>query len=125
MKERIRDFMTRQPWIVQADDSLTTAREMLDARGAHHLPVLDAGKIVGIITARDLATAPDRRGVVADLMTPVRCISGDAHVSDVLDCMTKDGSDAVVIVGPDCVEGIFTTTDALRVLSQLLRRRAA
>jgi acetoin utilization protein AcuB len=117
--------MTRQPWIVQADDSLTIAREMLDARGAHHLPVLDGGKIVGIITARDLAVAGERRGTVADLMVPVRCVSGDAHMSDVLDSMTEDGDDAVVVVGADHVEGIFTTTDALRVLSQLLRRRAA
>ena len=125
MKERIRDFMTPQPWIVQADDSLTLAREMLDARGAHHLPVVDAGKIVGIITASDLDRAGERRGTVADLMREVPCVSGTTHISDVLDLMTRECSDAVVVVGEDHVEGIFTTSDALRVLSQLLRRHAA
>jgi acetoin utilization protein AcuB len=125
MKERIRDFMTPQPWTVQADDSLTLAREMLDVRGAHHLPVIDGGKIVGIVTARDLEVAHERIGTVADLMRPVRCVSRDTHLSDVIDAMTEEGRDAVVVVGPDHVEGIFTTTDSLRVLSQLLRGRAA
>ena len=125
MKERIRDFMSPQPWLVQADDSLTLAREMLDAKRAHHLPVIDGGKIVGMVNARDLEAAGERRGTVSDLMRPVRCVSGDAHISDVLDTMTKEASDAVVVVGADRIEGIFTTSDALRVLSRLLRRRAA
>lgn len=124
MKERIRDFMTRQPWTVQADDSLAIAREMLEVRGCHHLPVLDAGEVVGMISARDLQAAGDRLGTASDLMQPAKCVDADAPLGDVLEKMTTEGSDGVVVVEGGRVAGIFTTSDALRVLAQLVRRHA-
>ncbi|NVB84816.1 MAG: CBS domain-containing protein [Kofleriaceae bacterium] len=122
MKERIQDFMTRQPWTVQADDSLTIAREMLDLRRIHQLPVLDAGEITGMISARDLRAAGQRMGVVAELMVPAATVAMDTELNDVLDLMSAERYDAVVVTDAGRVEGIFTTTDALRILTSLLRR---
>lgn len=125
MRHRIRDYMTRQPWTVQADDSLMLAREMMEARGVHHLPVLDAGAAVGIVTSHELDAARDRLGTVADLMKPAQCVSGDMLLCDVLDRMTSEHIDAVVVTDGMKVEGIFTATDALRVLARMVRQRAA
>jgi predicted transcriptional regulator len=125
MRHRIRDYMTRQPWTVQADDSLKLAREMTEARGVHHLPVMDAGAVVGIVTSRELDAAGDRLGTVADVMKPAQRVGSDLLLCDVLDRMTSEHCDAVVVTDGTKVEGIFTATDALRVLARLVRQRAA
>lgn len=125
MRERIQDFMTRQPWTVQTDDSLMIAREMLDLRNIHHLPVLDAGRVAGMISSRDLRAAGQRSGTVGDLMVRASTVDITADLSEVLDLMMSQSDDSVVVTDGDRVEGIFTTADALRVLSTMLRRRAA
>ena len=123
--DRIADFMTPQPWTVQLDDSLAVARRMIAEREIHHLPVLDRGEVVGMVTERDLAAATDRLGTVADVMVPVYRVPADATVDETLDAMTSRHKDAVVVMGENGVEGIFTASDAVRVLRQLLREDRA
>jgi acetoin utilization protein AcuB len=125
MRHLIRDYMTGQTWTVQVDDSLKLAREMMEARGVHHLPVMDAGAVVGMVTTRELDASFGRLGTVADLMKPAERVSGDTPLGDVLDRMTSAQCDAVVVTDGAKVQGIFTATDALRVLARLVRQRAA
>lgn len=122
---RIGDFMTRQPWTVQIDDSLAVARRMLAEREVKHLPVLDAGIVVGMVTERDLSLAQDRLATVADAMLPVHLVDAHTPLGEVLDLMSSSRMDAVVVTDNGHVEGIFTTTDALRVLAEFVRQRAA
>src|SRR5262249_1394004 len=63
--KRMLDVMTRQPWTVQLDDSLAVARRMIAEREIRHLPVLDGGVVVGMVTERDLASTRDRIGTVS------------------------------------------------------------
>jgi acetoin utilization protein AcuB len=123
--KRISDFMTRQPWTVQLDDSIAVARRMLAEREIHHLPVLDGGVVAGMVTERDLAIAPHRTGTVADALAPIHQVSAETPLVDVLDEMTTNHFDAVVVTHDSRVEGIFTASDAVRVLADLMRRRAA
>jgi CBS domain-containing protein len=56
--------MTVQPRYATPGDSLNTAMDTMLAAGIRHLPVLDDGELVGIVSIRDLAeglTAVDRR----------------------------------------------------------------
>ncbi|HWU89154.1 MAG TPA: CBS domain-containing protein [Kofleriaceae bacterium] len=121
--KRIVDIMTRQPWTVQLDDSLAVARRMIAECESHHLPVLDGGTVVGMVTERNLALAADRLGTVADAMVPVHRVAADTPLDEVLDAMTAQRWDAVVVTGNGKVEGIFTATDAVRVLRDVLRRQ--
>lgn len=119
--------MTRQPWSVQLDDSLAVARQMLVEREIHHLPVLEAGRVAGILTARDVASATQRIGAtVEQVMSPAHLVTEDAPLAAVLDEMAAQPLDAVVVVDDQgAVVGIFTAADAVRVLRDLVRRRAA
>lgn len=117
--------MTRQPWTVQLDDSVSVARRMLAEREIHHLPVLDGGKVVGMVTERDLSLAADRLGTVADVCMPVHIVDASTPLREVLDLMTSKRCDAVVVSSESEVEGIFTASDAVRVLAELVRKRAA
>lgn len=123
--KRIGDFMTRQPWTVQVDDSLGVARRMLAEREIHHLPVLDGGEVIGMVTDRDLNLAGDRLGTVVDAMVSAHQVAADTPLGDVLAEMTANHWDAVVVTREGTVEGIFTSSDALRVLAELVRKRAA
>jgi CBS domain-containing protein len=46
--------MTGDPVTVKPDDQLERCMAMMAARGFRHLPVLDAGKVVGVISIGDV-----------------------------------------------------------------------
>ena len=123
--KHIADVMTPQPWTVQLDDSLAIARRMIAERGIHHLPVLDGDEVVGMVTDRDLAHAANRLGTVADVMVSAHAVAMAAPIADVLDMMMAGGLDAVVVTSSEGVEGIYTASDAVRMLLETLRRRRA
>jgi CBS domain-containing protein len=50
----VSQVMTRNPVTVKPDDSLEGCMTMMAARGFRHLPVLDAGTVVGVISIGDV-----------------------------------------------------------------------
>ena len=50
----VRDFMTPNPETVLMTDTLAFALGKMDVRGYRHLPVVDAGHPVGVISVRDI-----------------------------------------------------------------------
>jgi len=51
---KAKDIMTQHVICVDMDDRLPEVKKILTERGFHHLPVLDNGKLVGIISDRDI-----------------------------------------------------------------------
>jgi CBS domain-containing protein len=51
---RVRDWMTRNPETIDASDTTGHAAALMIHGGFRHLPVLDGGEIVGIVSIRDL-----------------------------------------------------------------------
>lgn len=112
---------------------MSQAHRVMREHKIRHLPVLDGGKLIGIVTERDLhliETLPDSdpdEVSVEDAMTAdVYTVSADDPVDVVVERMAaqKYGS-AVVLDRRGVVEGIFTTIDALQVLADVLRRATA
>ena len=54
--------MTGDPVTVRPDDQLAGCMAMMTARGFRHLPVLDAGKVVGVISIGDVV-----KNIIRDL----------------------------------------------------------
>ena len=50
----VRQVMTADPVTVKPDDRLEGCMTMMATRGFRHLPVLDAGKVVGVISVGDV-----------------------------------------------------------------------
>ena len=48
------DYMTESPKTVRIDDDCLLAATKMLAIGCRHLPVMDADKVVGMVSARDL-----------------------------------------------------------------------
>jgi acetoin utilization protein AcuB len=51
---RIAECMTREPIAISPAESCERALALMDAAGIHHLPVVDRGRIVGIVTPGDV-----------------------------------------------------------------------
>jgi len=56
----VRDCMSANPATVKSTDSLATAKTRMKAGGFRRLPVVDQGKLVGIVGAYDLRKLLDR-----------------------------------------------------------------
>jgi acetoin utilization protein AcuB len=122
-------YMTRQLWTIERGESLSAAHQLMRTHVIRHLPVMDSGKLVGIVTERDLhliETLPDAdpdEVKVDEAMTDSVYVAapGDA-VADVVERMADQKIGSVVVMKEDRVEGIFTSIDALQVLASVLRR---
>lgn len=51
---RVRDWMTRHPETIEASDSTEHAAALMIHGGFRHLPVLEEGRVAGIVSIRDL-----------------------------------------------------------------------
>ena len=129
--DSIETFMTRSPHCIGKDQKLATAQALMRTARLRHLPVLDAGKLVGMLTQRDIYFVETIRGVdpsedtVEDAMTQEAYqVSPSALLRDVVSVMAKKKLGSAVVVEAGKVVGVFTTTDALEVLAALLVVRA-
>jgi acetoin utilization protein AcuB len=125
----VRQYMTALPETIEEGLLLSDAKDRMFDLGVHHLPVLRDGKLVGILSQRDIAIAESLATVdyakipVANVMTmaPFSC-GPNAHVETVAREMAQHHYGSAVVVDPDHptqVVGVFTTTDALRALATL------
>lgn len=51
---RVRDVMTRDPVTVEVDEDLDLADVLMRLTRVRHLPVLEGGRLVGLVSHRDL-----------------------------------------------------------------------
>lgn len=54
VRQPLRDFMTPNPETVRPDDLLAVALHKMDVGGYRHLPVVEDGRPVGILSVRDV-----------------------------------------------------------------------
>src|SRR6266566_2413953 len=73
----VSQVMTGNPVTVKPDDRLEGCMAMMAERGFRHLPVLDAGKVVGVISIGDVV-----KDIILDL---------ELNVSDLMGYIMRDG----------------------------------
>jgi len=127
----IRDYMTPQPITVGRDQPLAVAHKLMRQRRIRHLPVLHAGVLVGVLSMRDLhflesfASVDAGTVLIEEAMSEAPYAVGpEARLSTVARTMAKHRYGSAVVMQKGHVIGLFTTTDALRALSDLTARRA-
>ncbi len=126
MNQQIAHHMTEIPHTIGKDASLRKAREMMREFSYHHLPVLNGGTVVGIITERDLRVAEtlktDDSTAVADVMNEDPLfVERTTPIKEVLQIMLNKRYSSVLVRGTkDQPWGVFTTTDAIRLLMVLM-----
>ena len=76
----IKDIMTKTIVIVEMDDSLNMIKEIFDNTRFHHILVIEAGKLYGVISDRDLLKALGPNiGTLAETTTDLAALNKKAH----------------------------------------------
>jgi acetoin utilization protein AcuB len=126
----IQKYMTTSPHSVGVEQSLAKAHVMMREFKIRHLPVLHGGKLVGMLTDRDLHLVESLKDVdpekvtVEDAMSNVvYSVSPDTQLDDVVRTMGQHKYGSAVVMQNDKVVGIFTTVDLCRAFAELLETR--
>ena len=148
----VRDVMTKKVVFVMKEDSIESAARLMQSVECRHLPVVnDMGKVVGMLTDRDILGAlplpvplPKPRevekgfrqrlfatqdqkmpvGTVASLMTknPAK-INPESLMIDAISTMLEDGTSGFPVVNSNdnMLCGIFTSNDVLRLFRVIMQ----
>jgi CBS domain-containing protein len=65
IKLRVREIMTKDAKTVRPTEDVQRAARLMVAEGFHRLPVVEEGRLVGIITSTDIARLVAERGLAA------------------------------------------------------------
>lgn len=124
----VRDYMTETPHSIGVTLAVGDAKNMMRAYQIRHLPVLDGGKLVGMVSDRDVQMIEAMSGArKADDVTIEEAMSQAVYTvsptTPLQVCalhMHKHRLGSAVVMQGNKVVGVFTTTDAMRALAELL-----
>jgi CBS domain-containing protein len=137
-KTTIDHFMTRRPSTVSPDESLDSVRRIFEIHGFHHVPVVEAGKLAGIVSYTDYlriisemcsGNTPAKifktslaNIAVHEIMTKaVVCLKPGDTVAHALSVFRKQEFHAMPVVDPaNHLLGILSTHDLMKVLEKTL-----
>lgn len=132
----VSDYMTPNPIVVEPEDPLLHAIEIIRLRGVRRLPVTVGGMLVGIVTEGDLkraepSTLTDSEADFNRVMeeTPLSRImiqnplttTADAPLLEAADVLLNTKYGALPVVTGGRVVGILTDNDLIRALVDVLR----
>lgn len=123
--EPINRIMTASPAIIAPGDLLADARDLFESTGMHHVPVVDNGELVGILSATDFlklhllkSSVPLDKAKVRHIMqaNPV-VLPYSATLRDAADKFLVGEFHALPVIDDDgTVVGIVTTSDLVQYL---------
>lgn len=120
-------FTTPCPVVINSDDSIAKIIVEMNSHGIRHLPVVDENNVaIGVITDRDIATvkafAYNEDLKAADLMSdfPLTVVEGAGLVDAAFLMSDKKIGSLIVNDENGKISGIFTSTDALNALIEIL-----
>jgi acetoin utilization protein AcuB len=129
---RIARYMSTTPHTIGQDQTLAVAHKLMREHRVRHLPVLGGGRLVGMISDRDLSLIETLRDVDATKVTVEEAmtqapytVSPDASLDEVVATMAEHRYGSAIVMDNGKVVGVFTTVDALVALSELLQTRLA
>ena len=124
--------MTPFPYHVKAEDPIAEVERLMGEHGIRHVPVEEAGRVVGIISERDVrklvnpALPPrDHRRIRArDVLVPEPyVVEMTAPLDEVVAEMSRRRIGSAIVVRHARLAGILSYTDVCRVLAEILRHR--
>jgi acetoin utilization protein AcuB len=135
---RVKELMTSKVFTVEQQDLIDRAFFLIHYEKIRHLPVVKKGKVIGIVSDRDLykALGPKNNSNVIEAgttelhVTPkivrnimrrgVLTVNPDTHASEAAAIMADNKIGALPVVNKDNkLVGILSSTDVLRVFSKI------
>ena len=126
----IGDVMTGRLWVIGEDAPLRQARSLMVEHDIHHLPVVQHGRCVGVLTDRDVKRAldpdlglpPEDELFVRDAYVfDVYAVAPGEPLDGVLRTMAERHIGSALVVEGGRLVGILTTSDVCRVFADFLQ----
>ena len=133
---KVKDRMSENPVVLSPDDTLREARRLIRELGFRRFPVVEDGRLVGIVTDRDVrqadmssAVVQERRYVeylldriqVRGIMTPnPATVTPETPLEEAARIILEMKIGGLPVVENDRLVGIITETDLVRTLIELL-----
>jgi acetoin utilization protein AcuB len=122
-------FMTRHPQTISPGDTLASAHRLMRAHDIRHLPVLDSGKLVGLLSIGDLHLIETLKDVDPEVVQVSEAMTTEVYTVGLHSSLRHTAAEmatrkcgAAVVLDRMHIVGVFTTIDALRALSALLEQ---
>ncbi len=130
MSERVRDIMGTKLVTIPASERLSTVEDIMTLGHVRHMPVVQGGKLVGVVSERDLLRASlsvlsdhrdeERRAflnvveIARVMSTPPIVVEPDASIEEAALIMAEKKIGCLPVIDGDELLGMITETDVLR-----------
>jgi CBS domain-containing membrane protein len=134
-EETVREIMMGSPVTLKPDDSLKLASDLISLGRIRHIPIVENGKLLGIISERDLmGRAADRilnlkeksksallkTVMIKEIMQRrVVTVEPDTPITEAAHLMADRKIGCLPVLGDGTLVGLVTTTDILRYVEGL------
>lgn len=124
--------MTSFPYFVNSDDTLPKIERLMDEHSIRHVPVLKKGRVVGIVSERDLhhfikrtAPAEEKNKIQAQeiMVADPYVVQFGAPLNEVVAEMAKRHVGSAIVLRRGNLAGILSGIDVCRILAEYLEWR--
>lgn len=122
----VSEYMTTDPHSIGLKQTAKSAKELMSEHNFHHLPVKEAGKLVGFVSHRDIEHAlafeqkADSELAVEDVyFEDVYSVTSNTPLNEVCKTLGDNHYGCALVVDDGELVGIFTSIDACKVLSTI------
>jgi acetoin utilization protein AcuB len=128
----VKDFMAREVVVLSPETTAAEALALCRERRIRHLPVLEEGRLVGIVSDRDLRSAAPALGdpgrtealqnlrISAVMTRDVVSARPDDPIEEAANTMREKKIGCLPIVEEDELVGIITSSDVMEALVQVM-----
>jgi acetoin utilization protein AcuB len=122
----VEEFTSPALITIETSKNLDEALELMQENGIRHLPVMAGKKVVGVVSERDVLSHVGKDWTrmlkVADIMsTSILSVYANDNLGDVAYQLSAQKKGSALVLDTDgSLYGIFTTTDALNALVEIL-----
>jgi CBS domain-containing protein len=130
-----REIMMGSPVTLTPDDTLDLANDVISLGRIRHIPVMDGGKLVGLLSERDLIGAAANRifglkqksrsallkaELIKNVMKKrVVTVAPETPIKELAHLMAEKKIGCVPVVDNGTLVGLITTTNVLRYLEEI------
>lgn len=126
----IQKYMTYIPHSIESRETVQKAVSAMKEFNIRHLPVLENGQVIGVVSDRDIKLATSFSGATPELLKvkdichdhPYQ-VDPDASLSEVVLEMAEKRYGSALVVQNKKLVGIFTMVDACRALAAVIAQR--
>ena len=120
--------MTPFPYFVDTDNEVGEIERLMGEHHIHHIPVQQNGRVVGVVSERDLYHLSDRflpikdraRIRARDLMADdPYIVAFDTPLNEVAMEMAKRHAGSAIVLHHEKLAGILSATDICRILAEI------